>query len=195
MYKIAVLASGGGTNLQALIDARNAGNLRVEIALVIVSKPDAYAAERARQNNIPVLILSRKDIKNRDKYTRLVATALNDHNVQLTVFAGWLVILSPSFFDIYMGKSINIHPAILPDFGGAGFFGLHVHEAVLAAKVAQTGATVHYVTEGVDEGPIILQKFVDIQEGDTPETLQLRVMEEAERPLLVAAVNLIAGGA
>jgi len=173
MLRIAVFCSGGGTNLQAIIDAG------INISLVVASKPGIYAIHRAEEKNIPVAVT-----RNQTEIIELLHT----NRINLVVLTGWTKILSNKFFSEYKGKIINIHPSLLPSFGGKGFYGLKVHEAVLAAGVKVTGATVHYVTEDVDAGPILLQKVVDVIEGDTPETLQRRVMEEAERIILVEAI-------
>ena len=194
MLRVGVLCSGGGTNLQALIDAAKAGDLGAEIGLVIASKPDVYALKRAEENGVPAVVIDRSQIKDRAAYTKKVAAALNGQGIGLAVFAGWTVILTNDFFADFKGGSINVHPALLPAFGGKGFYGMKVHEAVLAAGVKVSGATVHFVTEEVDGGAIILQKAVDVRENDTPETLQRRVMEEAEWVILPEAVRLYAQG-
>lgn len=182
MLRIAVLCSGGGTNLQSLIDADKAGALGAEISLVIASKPDIYALQRATDNDYPAVVLPRGERGE-------IAGILNKNRIDLAVCAGWLVILDRDFFTEFNGDTINIHPALLPKYGGLGFYGIRVHEAVLAAGEKVSGATVHYVTEQVDAGPIILQKTVPVYAHDTPETLQERVMT-AEREILPNAVKL-----
>jgi phosphoribosylglycinamide formyltransferase-1 len=190
--RIAVLVSGGGTNLQALIDAVNAGTLRSgEIALVISSNPAAFALERAAKHHIPTLVIPQIQFTNTDEYDQTILGALKEHSIQLVVLAGFLAILGAPVIALYRRKIINIHPALLPSFGGKGFYGLNVHEAALARGVKITGATVHYVDETVDGGEIIMQKAVEVKKGDTPETLQRRVMEEAEWQLLPAATELV----
>lgn len=179
--KIAVLCSGGGTNFQALYDAQEAGLLpHGEIVLVLSDHAEAYALERARRAGIPVAVFDRKQVSCRAEREEGMLAALKASGAELVVLAGFLSILSPAFVSAYEGRILNIHPALLPSFGGEGFYGLRVHEAVLKAGVKVTGATVHFVTAACDAGPIIAQKAVEVKEGDTPETLQKRVMREAE---------------
>ncbi|MBE6935566.1 MAG: phosphoribosylglycinamide formyltransferase [Ruminococcaceae bacterium] len=192
--RVAVLVSGGGTNLQALIDSRDRGELpNVEFALVVSSAADAYALTRAENAGIPSLVIERKG-KKRETFTRLLCRALQDAEIDLVVFAGFMVILSPEFFETFENRAINVHPALIPSFCGEGYYGLHVHEEALAYGVKLTGATVHFATAVTDGGPIILQKSVEIEEGDTPETLQRRVMETCEWIILPQAVRLFSEG-
>lgn len=193
--RIAVLVSGGGTNLQALLDAQKRGELPGgEIALVVSSKPGAYALERAGEAGVEALTVARKDYPDAGSFCDALLDALKAHAIDLVVLAGFLSILTPDFVRAYENRIINVHPALIPSFCGKGAYGLHVHEMALEYGVKVTGATVHFVTEGADEGPIILQKAVDILPGDTPETLQRRVMEEAEWKLLPKAVVLFCEG-
>lgn len=193
--RIAVLVSGGGTNLQALLDAQGRGELPGgEIALVVSSKPGVFALERAESAGVKALIVARKDYPDAESFCTALLDALKAHDIDLVVLAGFLSILTPDFVRAYENKIINVHPALIPSFCGKGAYGLHVHEMALEYGVKVTGATVHFVTEGADEGPIILQKAVDILPGDTPETLQRRVMEEAEWKLLPRAVTLFCQG-
>ncbi len=188
--KIAVLVSGGGTNLQALIDAQGRGELASgELSLVISSCADAYALTRAQNAGIPTRVIERRG-KKRETFTRLLCDALKRESIDLVVFAGFMVILSPSFFEEFENRAINVHPALIPSFCGEGCYGLHVHEQALAYGVKVTGATVHFVTSVTDGGPIILQKAAEIREHDTPQTLQRRVMEECEWIILPQAVRL-----
>lgn len=191
MKKIVVLVSGGGTNLQALIDAQKAGTIQNgEITCVISSKADAYALERARQNGIKTRVLVRKEYPDVASYSQAMCKALQEEEADLVVYAGFMTILDESVCQAFPNRMINVHPALIPSFCGKGFYGLHVHEAALEKGVKLTGATVHFVTEVCDGGPIILQKAVPVKNGDTPETLQRRVMEEAEWQILPQAVNL-----
>lgn len=186
--KAAVLVSGGGTNLQALIDAERAGETpHFEIALVVSNKPTAYALTRAENAGIPALF-----IPSGPDFEAELIEALDESGVEMIVLAGFLRILSPEFIARYEGRIINVHPSLIPSFCGMGFYGLRVHEAALARGVKVTGATVHIVTAEADAGPILLQKAVEIEEGDTPEVLQRRVMEQAEWILLPRAAELIA---
>ena len=185
--RIAVLVSGGGTNLQALIDA---GIPSGEIALVAASRPDVYALERARRAAIPSVVIARKG-KTQEEFERELIAALEAHQIDLIVLAGFLTILSEDFTKRYPRRIINIHPSLIPSFCGEGFYGLRVHEAALARGVKLTGATVHFVNEIADGGEIILQKAVEVKAGDTPEILQRRVMEQAEWQLLPQAVELV----
>ena len=193
MLKIAVLVSGGGTNLQAIIDAIDARSLTgVSIEVVISNREDAYALERARCHDIPGVCIRPKDYPDKDAYGRYMADFLRDHEVDLVVLAGFLVVLPKNFTDAFAGRIINIHPSLIPSFCGDGYYGLKVHEAALSRGVKVTGATVHYVDEGTDTGPIIAQKAVYVEEGDTPESLQKRVMREAEWVILPRAIQSIA---
>lgn len=193
MLKIAVLVSGGGTNLQAIIDAVEEGKItNTQIALVISNKEGAYALERAKNAGIESAYISPKQYSDKEEYSKAMVKILNDAGVQLVVLAGFLVVLPESFVKAFEGRIINIHPSLIPSFCGDGFYGLKVHEAALARGVKVTGATVHYVDSGTDTGPIIAQKAVYIQDGDTPEILQKRVMEQAEWILLPEVINKIA---
>ena len=193
--RIAVLVSGGGTNLQALLDAQKRGELPGgEIALVVSSKPGVYALERAEKAGVEALTVARKDYPDAGSFCAALLDTLKARAINLVVLAGFLSILTPEFVGAYENRIINVHPALIPSFCGKGAYGLHVHEMALEYGVKVTGATVHFVTEGADEGPIILQKAVDILPGDTPETLQRRVMEEAEWVLLPRAVALFCQG-
>ncbi|MBR3107794.1 MAG: phosphoribosylglycinamide formyltransferase [Clostridia bacterium] len=190
--RTAVLVSGGGTNLQALIDAKNAGKLpHVEFAAVISSRPDAYALERGEKAGIPVFVAERKG-HTQEEFEQELLSCLEKCQAQLIILAGFMSILSEDFVKRYPRRILNVHPALLPAFGGKGFYGLHVHEAALARGVKVTGATVHYVNEIPDGGEIILQKAVDVLPADTPETLQRRVMEQAEWIILPQAAELAA---
>ncbi len=195
MVKIGVLVSGGGTNLQKLIDVQKAGELtNGEIRVVIASRADAYALERAKTAGIEAMALCRKDYPDVESYSEALITALQERGVGLVVLAGFLTITGENFVRAFPDRIMNVHPALLPAFGGKGYYGLHVHEAVLGRGCRVTGATVHFVNEVCDGGPIILQKAVEVKEGDTPETLQKRVMEEAEWVLLPKAVSLFCEG-
>ena len=195
MLKIGVLVSGGGTNLQKLIDAQQAGQiLNGQLQVVISSRPDAYALERAKNAGIEGITLRRKDYDSVEEYSQALIDALRERQVDLVVLAGFLTITGDNFVEAFRNRIINVHPALLPSFGGKGYYGLHVHEAALARGVKVTGATVHFVNEVCDGGPIILQKAVEVKEGDTPETLHKRVMEEAEWLLLPEAVSLFCQG-
>ncbi|NMB29951.1 MAG: phosphoribosylglycinamide formyltransferase [Clostridiales bacterium] len=195
MLNIVVLVSGGGTNLQALIDAQKKGEITGgKISCVISSNPDAYALERAKENGIPSIIVSKKDYANNDSYGEALAIALDEVNADIIVLAGFMSILSKSLTDKYQYRILNVHPSLIPSFCGDGFYGLKVHEAALACGVKVTGATVHFVNEVADAGAIILQKAVDVKRSDTPETLQKRVMEEAEWKILPRAVSLLCEG-
>ena len=195
MVNIGVLVSGGGTNLQKLIDAEKVGDIQNgKLRVVISSRPDAYALERAKNAGIEAVTLRRKDYDSVESYSQALIDALKERGVDLVVLAGFLTITGDNFVEAFRNRIINVHPALLPSFGGKGYYGLHVHEAVLARGVKVTGATVHFVNEVCDGGPIILQKAVDVKEGDTPEILQKRVMEEAEWILLPKAVSLFCQG-
>ena len=191
--KIAVLVSGGGTNLQALIDAQNSGIIHSgEIVLVISNHADAYALTRAEKAGIENLYISKKELKTQEAFESAIMTALEERGIDLIVLAGFMSILSERFTARYDHRIINIHPSLIPSFCGQGFYGLHVHEAALAKGVKVTGATVHFVKEIPDGGEIIAQKAVEVQDGDTPEVLQRRVMEQAEWIILPQAVERIA---
>lgn len=195
MMNIAVLVSGGGTNLQALIDAQKNGIIKNgKITCVISSNPNAYALERAKQNDIKTVVLNRKDYDDVHKYSADLRDILLEEKADLVVYAGFMTILDEQVVKTFPNKMMNVHPALIPSFCGKGFYGLHVHEAVLESGVKLTGATVHFVTEECDGGPIILQKGVEVQNGDTPETLQKRVMEQAEWKILPQAVSLFCEG-
>lgn len=189
--RIAVLVSGGGTNLQALIDAEKRGELgNGKISLVISSKPDVYALERAKNNGIASLVLARKAYDSISDYSKALADALEAAGADLVVLAGFLTIIDEQVYEKFPNKILNVHPALIPSFCGKGFYGLHVHEAALAKGVKLSGATVHIVTPECDAGPIVLQKAVEVKQDDTPETLQRRIMEEAEWKILPNAVRL-----
>ena len=189
--KIAVLVSGGGTNLQALIDAQNRGELGAgKITLVIASKPGVYALERAANAGIEGRVLARKDYESIAAYSKALADEMTQAGIDLVVLAGFLTIIDEQVYEAFPNRIINVHPALSPSFCGKGFYGLYVHEAALAKGVKVSGATVHIVTPECDAGPIILQKAVEVKEGDTPEILQRRIMEEAEWKILPEAVRL-----
>jgi len=190
MLRIGVLVSGGGTNLQSIIDAVESGCLNAEIAAVVSSNPNAYALVRAERHGLNSVCLRKRDYDDIDAYCDAVAGFLEGAGVGLVLTAGWLVVLSERFIKKYGGRMMNIHPSLIPAFCGKGMYGIKVHESVLAAGVKVTGATVQFVTLEVDAGPIILQKAVEVLDGDTPETLQKRVMEEAERVIFPEAVRL-----
>ncbi len=193
MLKLAVLVSGGGTNLQAIIDAIDSGKIKnTQIEVVISNNPNAYALERAKNHGIEAVALSPKTFATRAEFNDALLNKINEYNVDLIVLAGCLVNIPESIVNAYENRIINIHPSLIPSFCGVGYYGLKVHEAVLARGVKVTGATVHYVDAGVDTGKIILQKAVNVEEGDTPESLQRRVMEEAEWIILPQAINMIA---
>lgn len=191
MKNIVVLVSGGGTNLQALIDAEHRGEIpNGKITCVIASKADAYALERAKQNNIKTRVLVRKDFADIAAYSRAMVEALQEENADLVIYAGFMTILDEQVTTAFSYKMMNVHPALIPSFCGKGYYGLRVHEEVLRRGVKVTGATVHFVTEVCDGGPIILQAAVPVLETDTPESLQRRVMEECEWKLLPKAAAL-----
>lgn len=191
MKKIVVLVSGGGTNLQALIDAQKNGLIsNGTITCVISSKENVYALERAKQNQIATRVIPRKEYPDVATYTKALTDALLEEQADLVVYAGFMTILDEQIVRAFPNKMMNVHPALIPSFCGKGYYGLHVHEAVLAKGVKLTGATVHFVTEVCDGGPIILQKAVPVLQDDTPETLQRRVMEQAEWIILPQAVAL-----
>ena len=189
--RIGVLVSGGGTNLQALIDAEKAGELGSgKITLVISSKPGVYALERAKNNGIEAKVLSRKDYDSIADYSRALADALTEAQIDLVVLAGFLTIIDEEMYERFPNKILNVHPALIPSFCGKGYYGLRVHEAALEKGVKVSGATVHIVTPECDAGPIVLQKAVAVLDSDTPESLQRRIMEEAEWKILPEAVRL-----
>lgn len=195
MKNIAVLVSGGGTNLQALIDAEAAGKIKNgKIRLVLSSRPDAYALERARAAGIERCVLEPSSIESRAAYSEALARMLAEHDTDLVVLAGFMYILTPAFIRRFENRVINVHPSLIPAFCGEGYYGLRVHEAALERGVKLTGATVHFVNEITDGGPIILQKAVPVLAGDTPKTLQERVMREAEWQILPEAVSLFCEG-
>ncbi len=189
--KIAVLVSGGGTNLQALIDAQGRGEIvNGRIAAVIASKPGAYALERAAKAGIPGYVMARKEYPDSRSYTVALRDRLKELDIDLVVLAGFMIILTEELVEAYPNAILNVHPALIPSFCGEGFYGLHVHERALEYGVKVSGATVHFVSAECDGGPIVLQKAVPVEEGDTPETLQRRIMEQAEWKLLPRAVSL-----
>ena len=190
--KIAVFVSGGGTNLQALIDARGSVITSGEIEVVISSKPDVFALERAKKANIPTAVVERKACATQDEFEQGIINVLETYNIDFIILAGFMSILSENFTKKYSDRIINVHPSLIPSFCGKGFYGLRVHEAALEYGVKVTGATVHFVNEIPDGGKIILQKAVEIKDGDTPEILQKRVMEEAEWKLLPKAAEIVA---
>lgn len=193
--KIAVLVSGGGTNLQAIIDKIASGEItNTEIALVFSNNRKAYALERAKMAGIPAKALSPKQFENREAFNDAVLEVIEESKVDLIVLAGCLMYIPPKLIEKYHNRIINIHPSLIPSFCGKGYYGLTVHEKALERGVKVTGATVHFVDEVLDNGPIILQKAVMIEEGDTPEVLQRRVMEQAEWVILPKAIDLIANG-
>ena len=195
MLNIAVLVSGGGTNLQALIDAEKAGKIENgRISVVVASKPGVYALERAKNAGIEGVVLARKDFESVDDYSAALEKLLREKKTDLIVLAGFMTITNAAFTKAFENRIINVHPALIPSFCGKGYYGLHVHEAALARGVKLSGATVHFVNEVCDGGPIILQKAVPVEPGDTPETLQRRVMEQAEWQLLPEAVSLFCAG-
>lgn len=193
MLKVVVLVSGGGTNLQAIIDAVESNTItNTEIIGVISNNRNAYALERAKNHGIPGMCISPKDYETREAFNDAFLCALNEMNPDLIVLAGFLVVIPAKMIRQYENRIINIHPSLIPAFCGTGYYGLKVHEAALKRGVKVVGATVHFVDEGTDTGPIILQKAVNVEEGDTPEVLQRRVMEQAEWKILPEAINLIA---
>lgn len=193
MLRLAVLVSGGGTNLQAIIDGIADGTItNTEIAVVISNNKNVYALERARENGIEAVCVSPKDFGDRQAFNEALLASIQSYNPDLVVLAGCLVVIPEIMVKAYPNRIINIHPALIPAFCGTGYYGLKVHEGVLARGVKVTGATVHFVDEGTDTGPIILQKAVEVHEDDTPKSLQQRVMEEAEWVIMPQAINLIA---
>ena len=195
MTNIAVLVSGGGTNLQALIDAQQAGKIENgQISLVVSSNPKAYALERAAKAGIPSEVLRRRDFSDAEEYGKALTALLENADIGLIVLAGFMTVLPDSFCRHFENRIINVHPSLIPSFCGEGFYGLRVHEAALAKGVKVTGATVHFVSEVVDGGAIIAQKAVEVEDGDTPETLQKRVMQNAKWILLPQAVSDFCAG-
>ena len=195
MLNVVVLVSGGGTNLQAIIDAVEKGTItNTKIAGVISNNKNAYALERAKKHGIENCCISPKDYANRATFNQKFLEKMDELNPDLIVLAGFLVVIPPEMIAKYRNRIINFHPSLIPSFCGTGYYGLKVHEAALARGVKVVGATVHFVDEGTDTGPIILQKAVEVEEGDTPEVLQRRVMEQAEWKILPKAIDLIANG-
>ncbi|MFR7549591.1 MAG: phosphoribosylglycinamide formyltransferase [Clostridium sp.] len=195
MLRVGVMVSGGGTNLQAILDAIDSGKItNAKVEVVISNNPGAYALERARNHGIEAVCISSKSFENRTAFNEAFLKKTDEYNLDLIVLAGFLVTIPEEMIRKYRNKIINIHPSLIPSFCGVGYYGLKVHEAALARGVKVTGATVHYVDEGVDSGPILLQKAVEVQPGDTPQVLQRRVMEQAEWIILPEAVNKIANG-
>ena len=195
MLKVAVLVSGGGTNLQAILDAADSGKItNTEIRVVISNNEGAYALERAKNYGTEALLLSPKSFETREEFNQKLLEALKERDIDLVVLAGYLVVVPPCVIKEYENRIINIHPSLIPSFCGKGCYGLHVHEKALARGVKVSGATVHFVDDGTDTGPIILQKAVEVRQGDTPKELQLRVMQEAEWVIMPKAIDLIANG-
>lgn len=195
MLKVAVLVSGGGTNLQAILDAIDNGTItNAKVEVVISNNKNAYALERAKNHGIEALCISPKDYGTRDAFNKAFLEILDDCQPDLIVLAGFLVVIPEQMIEKYRNRIINIHPSLIPSFCGTGYYGLKVHEGVLSRGVKVTGATVHFVDEGTDTGPIILQKAVEVEQDDTPEILQRRVMEQAEWIIMPKAINLIANG-
>lgn len=193
--RVVVMVSGGGTNLQAIIDSVKDGTItNTQIVGVISNNKNAYALKRAEENDIPSVCVSPKDFETRDIFNEKLLEAVDSYEPDLVVLAGFLVVIPPEMIKKYENRMINIHPSLIPSFCGKGYYGLKVHEAALARGVKVVGATVHFVDEGTDTGPIILQKAVEVQQGDTPEVLQRRVMEQAEWKILPKAIDLIANG-
>lgn len=195
MLRIAVLVSGGGTNLQAIFDAIDDGRItNAEVSVVISNNPGAYALERAKKRGVDAVCLSPKSFESRDAFNRALLEKVREYRTDLVVLAGCLVVIPKIMVEAFPNRIINIHPSLIPAFCGTGYYGLRVHEAVLERGVKITGATVHFVDDGTDTGPIILQKAVAVRQEDTPKTLQQRVMEEAEWKIMPEAINLIANG-
>ena len=195
MLKVGVMVSGGGTNLQAIIDGVHSGVItNAKLEVVISNKKDAYALTRAKENGIKAESVCIKDYATRDEFNKALIGTIDSYNLDLIVLAGFLVVLPEELINKYRNRIINIHPSLIPSFCGNGVYGLHVHEKALERGVKITGATVHFVDEGTDTGPIIYQKAVEVLEGDTPEILQKRVMEQAEWKILPQAINDIANG-
>ncbi|MBO6147504.1 MAG: phosphoribosylglycinamide formyltransferase [Lachnospiraceae bacterium] len=192
-FRIAVMVSGGGTNLQAIIDAIASGKIRnTRIVRVISNRKDAYALERAAKAGIDAVAVSRTDYQDKESFEKALIRAVDEADADLIVLAGFLVVLPAELTDRYEGRMINIHPSLIPSFCGKGYYGLKVHEEALKRGVKVTGATVHFVDSGCDTGPIIMQKAVEVQDGDTPEILQKRVMEQAEWVILPEAIDRLA---
>jgi phosphoribosylglycinamide formyltransferase-1 len=193
MLRVLVMVSGGGTNLQAIIDSVENGSVtNTELVGVISNNYGVYSLERAKKANIPAVVVSPKDYADRTEFNKALLDRVDSFKPDLIVLAGFLVVIPEAMIDKYENKIINIHPSLIPSFCGTGYYGLKVHEAALARGVKISGATVHYVDKGTDTGPIIMQKAVEVKEGDTPKILQQRIMEEAEWKLLPAAINMIA---
>lgn len=195
MLRVGVLVSGGGTNLQAILDAVDSGKItNAKVEVVISNNADAYALERAKKHGVAAECVSPKDFASRDEFNEALLAKVDSYELDLIVLAGFLVKIPAAMIAKYRNKIVNIHPSLIPSFCGVGYYGLKVHEAALARGVKLTGATVHFVDEGMDSGPIILQKAVEVLPGDTPEVLQRRVMEQAEWILLPQAIDMIANG-
>ena len=195
MLKIAVLVSGSGTNLQAIIDRIEDGTVKnAAIQIVISNNPKAYALERARQHDIKAVCISPKQFESRDAFNHALLDEINRANIDLIVLAGFMVVVPAMIIEKYRNKIINIHPSLIPSFCGQGYYGLHVHEAALKKGVKVSGATVHFVDEGTDTGPIIMQKAVEVKNDDTPQTLQRRIMEQAEWIIMPKVIDAIAAG-
>ena len=195
MLKVAVLVSGGGTNLQAILDAIDNGTItNAKVEVVISNNKNAYALERAKNHGIEALCISPKDYETRDAFNAAFLEKLDSYKLDLIVLAGFLVVIPKQMIEKYRNRIINIHPSLIPSFCGTGYYGLKVHEGVLSRGIKVTGATVHFVDEGTDTGPIILQKAVEVEQDDTPEILQRRVMEQAEWIIMPKAIDLIANG-
>ena len=195
MLRVGVMVSGGGTNLQAILDAVDSGKITgAEIAVVISNNPGAYALERARRRGIQTVCMSPKSFESREAFNEAFLAKVDEYELDLIVLAGFLVTIPAAMIAKYRNRIINVHPSLIPSFCGVGYYGLKVHQAALARGVKITGATVHFVDEGMDSGPIILQKAVEVLPGDTPEVLQRRVMEQAEWVILPEAIDRIANG-
>lgn len=193
MLKVGVLVSGGGTNLQAILDAIDTGRVKnAKVSFVFSNNANVYALERAKNAGIEAMALSPSSFETREEFNQAMLRALKERNLDLIVLAGFLVKIPPEMVEAFRGRIINIHPSLIPSFCGVGYYGLKVHEAALKRGVKVTGATVHYVDEGMDSGPIILQRAVEVKSGDTPKRLQQRVMEEAEWVILPQAIHQIA---
>ena len=195
MLRVGVMVSGGGTNLQAILDAIDSGAItNASVEVVISNNPGAYALERAKNHGIKAVCLSPKSFESREAFNQAFLETVDEYNLDLIVLAGFLVTIPAAMIAKYRNRIINVHPSLIPSFCGVGYYGLKVHEAALKRGVKVTGATVHFVDEGVDSGPIILQKAVEVKPGDTPEVLQRRVMEQAEWVILPRAIDMIANG-
>lgn len=192
MYKLGILVSGGGTNLQAIIDAIENGYLEdTQISVVISSNSKAYAIERCKKHNINCVVVSKKQFPEQADFENKIIETLKENNIDLVILAGFMTILSSNFINTFKGRILNIHPSLLPKFGGKGYYGIIVHQKVLEAQEKVTGATVHFVTDEIDTGPIILQKSIPVLPNDTPETLQKRVMEECEWKIYPEAIKKV----